>query len=475
VIISSKPSEDLAILLKKSIKGRLTLYVVVPVMITLLTIGGIGFNAAYNEAQEIYDSDLSHVAGLMLSLLHAEDEEESHHAHDEDAVKKTVDPDIIELGNDFDHTGQQQDRQLAFRIWKNNQLLFYSKKATDFGDKHATGGFSNQFIVGKEWRLYVLVDRKDGYTLEVAQNLMVRKELISKVLTTIFFPLILLLPIILIVTWVGLRAGLKPLITLSQAVKSRSSLDLTPLPGYHTLTEITPLISSINGLLSNLSYALKKERRFTDLAAHELRTPIAIFKTQAQTALKSTDDMERQMIMEAQVKAADRATNMVDQLLTLARLEHADIPTEPLSLSLIIQETIEERIPLAKEKQIDLHIEEDAVPIIQVNKELFALSLSNLVGNAIKYTPAGGEVIVRISEQGRTVILSVCDTGPGVPEKKLPYITERFYRISNRKEQGTGLGLAIVKRAAEIMGATLILRNRDEGGFESTLQFSVGA
>jgi len=442
-------------------------------MLALLAIGGVGFYSAYNEAQEIYDSELSHVADLMLSLLRAEDQEEARqHGRTDDDDDEKVNPDIIELSNDFDDTSQRHERKLAFRIWKGGKLVFYSRKAADFGEEHVIAGFSDQDIDGKEWRFYVLPDTKSGYTLEVAQRSKVRTMLITKVLTTIFSPLLLLLPIVLIVVWVGLRAGLKPLLAVSDAVKRRSALDLTPLPTCHSLNEITPLIDSINGLLANLDYALKKEQRFTDFAAHELRTPIAIFKTQAQTALKATDDAQRRMILEAQVQAADRATNMVDQLLTLARLEHTDIPTETLSLSDIAQEIVQERLPLAEQKQVILRFEQQVSAFIHGNKELLMIMLSNLIDNAIKYTPALGEVTVIVSVKGGIAILCVSDTGPGIPEKQLPHVTERFYRVSRHQQPGAGLGLTIVKRAADIMGATLILRNKSTGrGLESILQF----
>jgi two-component system sensor histidine kinase QseC len=456
---------------KKSLKRRLTLYVVLPVMLALLAIGGVGFYSAYNEAQEIYDTELSHVAGLMLSLLRAEDQEEAKHKHADDADEK-VDTDIIELGSDFQTSGEGRERDLAFRIWKDKTLLFYSKKAADFGEERVTAGFSNQEIGGKEWRLYVLPDSKSGYTFEVAQQLKVRMSLITKVLATIFSPLILLLPVILILTWVGLRAGLKPLLAVSEAVKRRSHLDLTPLPESESLKEIEPLVNSINGLLANLDYALNKERRFTDFAAHELRTPIAIFKTQAQTALKATDDTQRRMILEAQVQAADRATNMVDQLLTLARLEHADIPTETLSLSEIAQQLVSERLPLAEQKQVVLRFEQKSSASILGNKELLTITLSNLIDNAIKYTPAHGEVVVSVFAHDNTALLCVSDTGPGIPEDKLPFVTERFYRVSRHQQPGAGLGLTIVKRASEIIGTTLILRNKDAcQGLEAILEF----
>ena len=456
---------------KKSLRARLAVYILLPVMLALLAIGGVGFYSAYNEAQEIYDTELSHVADLMLSLLSAEDEEEAKQGHADDDDEQ-VNPDVVELGNDFEQSGKTHDRQLAFRIWKKGKLLFYSSRAKNFGDEHAIAGFSNKDVEDKEWRFYVLPDAKSGYTLEVAQRSKIRESLITKLLTTIFSPLLLLLPIVLILTWMGLRSGLKPLVAVSDAVKQRSSLDLTPIPNCHSLAEIKPLITSINVLLANLDYALKKEQRFTDFAAHELRTPIAIFKTQAQTALRATDDAQRRMILEAQVQAADRATNMVDQLLTLARLEHTDIPTQYFALGDIAQSVVKERLPLAEQKQLNLRFEQEAPASIHGNKELLTIILSNLIDNAVKYTPDHGEVIVSVSTEGRIAVLCVRDTGPGIPEDKLPYVTERFYRVSRHQQPGAGLGLTIVKRASDIMGALLVLRNRPTGtGLESILQF----
>jgi signal transduction histidine kinase len=441
-----------------------------PVLTALLVVGGVGFYSAYHQSQEIYDTELAHVASLMLSLLSAEDQEEALHKQADENDAET-NSDIIEMGNDFDKTDQRNERKLAFRIWKGSRLLFYSKDAAGFGEKRDHAGFSNQLIQGDNWRLYILPDTKSGYTLEVAQKQNVRTALITRVLTTIFSPLVLLLPIIVILTWLGMRAGLKPLIAVSDAVGQRSSLDLTPLALSQSPDEITPLLHSINGLLANLDYALSKERRFTDSAAHELRTPIAIFKTQAQTALKSTDDAERRMILEAQVMAADRATNMVDQLLTLARLEQTDLPAEILSLDAMALDLVKERIALAQQQFVTL----DALPLpavsVKGNKQLLTILLANLIDNAVKYTPAHGKVTVELTKSEHTAVFTVSDTGPGIPEDQLPYVTERFYRVSHHPQPGTGLGLAIVKRAADIMGATLTLKNKAEIGLEASLQF----
>lgn len=455
---------------KKSLKVRLTLYVVLPVMVALVTIGGIGFYSAYNEAQDIYDAELSNVAKLMLSLLRAEDEEEARHVHPDN--EDEINSDIVELGTDFEEAGGRYDRKLAFRIWKGDRLLFYSKKAQDFGKRRVTAGFSDQDLDGSDWRMYVLPDRQSGYTIEIAQKFKVREHLIKRILTTIFSPLALLLPIVLVLVWAGLRIGLKPLLSVSDAVRRRSAMDLTPIPSCESLVEIAPLINAINDLLGNLDYTLKKERRFTDFAAHELRTPIAIFKTQAQTALKATDDAQRRQILQAQVLAADRATAMVDQLLTLARLEHSDIPTSELQLAGLARDVVGERMPLAEQKSLTLQLDAKASPTLHGNREILTIILSNLVDNAIKYTQPQGKVTVTITQEHGSAVITVSDTGPGIPEDQLPFCTERFYRGPSQQTPGAGLGLAIVKRASELMNADLLLQNRPGGrGFEAVLRF----
>ncbi|MDE1902095.1 MAG: sensor histidine kinase N-terminal domain-containing protein [Alphaproteobacteria bacterium] len=450
--------------------------VVIPVVAALVTIGGLGFLSAYNEAQQIYDTELSHVASLTVTLLSAEDQEEATHARRDDEADERFNPDIVELGTDFDKIDGKQQEKIGFRIWKKNRLLFYSPSSADFGAERKKAGFFTEEIGGKEWRVYVLIDAKSGYTLEVAQKLHIRQLLITKILTTIFSPLALAPIVILLITWIGLSKGLAPLVAVSDAVKNRSALDLTPLPTDWSLDEITPLINSLNGLFTNLDYALKKERRFTDFAAHELRTPIAVLKTQAQTALKSTDPNERRMILKAQVAAANRATSMVDQLLALARLEHVDIPAVPLLLNEVATNVVQEKQTLAAEKRISLRQNLSTNIFVKGNKELIEILLSNLIENAIKYTPEQGEVVVSVCSQNNAPTLIVADTGQGVPETKLPYLTEPFYRVAGHQQPGAGLGLAIVSRTATLMGATLALRNKDTShGFEAIVQFPADA
>lgn len=196
-------------------------------MFALIAIGAIAFYSAYQQAKAVTDNELSHIAALMHALLRAEDMEEARHPHINDN-DEAENPDIVELGNKFDSIDQGYKEKIAFRIWKERKLLFYSEDANDFGPERLTSGFSNQEIHGKEWRFFVLSDEKSGYTLEVALKSKVRILVINRIMATIFSPLLLLLPIVFFLTLFGLRTGLKPLLDVSQAVKNRSAFDLAP-------------------------------------------------------------------------------------------------------------------------------------------------------------------------------------------------------------------------------------------------------
>ena len=449
-----------------------------PIIVALLINAVWELNLAYNEAQETYDSELYHVTNLTLSILLAEDKEESLHnvatpQKDDDEITH----DIIELGSDFEDSNVSHKRDLAFRIWKGDKLLFCSRKASNFGELRVKNGYSNQKIDGSEWRFFVLNDPKTHYTIEVAQKFEIRDKLILKTRRAVFIPLLFLFPVILFMVMWGLRNSLKPLHLISEAVTKRSANDLTPLPNYLSIDEISPVVSSINDLFARLEYVLTKERRFTDFAAHELRTPIAIFKTQAQTALSSKDDNERREILEAQVQAADRATKMVDQLLILARLEHIAIPKEDILINQIIQSLIEDRFPLIQQKKIDLSLAPEFEGTIFGNLGVVSIMVANLLDNAIKYTPTNGKINIRIYEEDSRPCFSITDNGHGIPEEEIFLVTERFYRSREHQHHiGSGLGLSIVSRACEVMKAKLIIRNNEKpkSGIEVLVIFGNG-
>lgn len=442
-------------MLKKSLKRRFFYTLVLPVLAVLALAGIAGFYSARHEVDEIYDAQLASTAKTIMALMERQ------------TTNDGTNIDALEAR--FKNTGHHYEKYTAIRLWKGGKLFFYSKSAEHFGEQHVIAGFSNKEIEGESWRFFVLPDPRVDFTVEVAEKYWVRGDLIDKILLTMFIPFLVLLPVLPVLFWLGLRYGLTPLVEISEYVKRRSPDDLSPIAIDKTPAEILPLTHEINALMARVNEALVAERRFTDLAAHELRTPLAVIKTQVQNVIETTDTDERQELLDDLKGGVERASGMVAQLLSLARLGHDDITVETLSLNETVRTIAQELSPLALAKQITLACDEKAEVTIQGNAEILNAAVRNIIENAIKYTPLSGGVTILIERNIKESILSISDTGVGIPEDKLSLVVDRFYRVPGNRETGSGLGLTITARAAKMLGARLVLQNRKEGGLTASL------
>lgn len=267
------------------------------------------------------------------------------------------------------------------------------------------------------------------------------------------------------VSW-GVGRSLRPLFKLRKEVTSRSSQDLSPLPENEVVAEVRPLIHSFNELMGRLDESLEVQRRFVADAAHQLRTPLTGLKMQAELALSSNDIKEIRYSMQQVCKAADHAAHLANQLLVLARSEpgtQKQICMEILDLAVLARNATAYWAPHALQKQIDLGFEMvDGDYRITGVALLLDEMLNNLIDNAIRYTPHGGHVTVRIARDGGTIHLEVEDTGPGVPEDERERVFERFYRVLGTNQEGCGLGLSIVREIAHRHNAEVRLLQADE-------------
>jgi two-component system sensor histidine kinase QseC len=252
---------------------------------------------------------------------------------------------------------------------------------------------------------------------------------------------------------------------------------MSPLPDSGIPAEIRPLTRAINELLQQLRNTFERERRFTADAAHELRTPLASIKTQAQVAQRATDEEQRQQALKQINAGVDRATRLVEQLLTLARLDPANAVVEfkPVNLCQLLAAVIADIAPAAHAKEIDIGMTECQLSTISGNEAALAILMRNLLDNAIRYTPAGGTVDAALMMEPQRLIFTITDSGPGVPEAERSRVLERFYRGEMEdKVPGCGLGLSIVKRVVELHGATLMLDQPASGvGLRVTVAFPI--
>jgi two-component system sensor histidine kinase TctE len=255
-----------------------------------------------------------------------------------------------------------------------------------------------------------------------------------------------------LMVWWGVGRGLRPLLQLRDEVSRRSSSDLSPLSENTVVTEVRPLIHSFNELMGRLDDSLEVQRRFIADAAHQLRTPLTGLKTQAELALRLDDVAEIQYSLQQMRKAADHAAHLANQLLVLARAEpgvHNPANLSKLDLAALAKSTIEYWISSALKKEIDLGFECIGNDCYICGKALLlGEMLNNLIDNALRYTPSGGRVTVRVVRDEQIVSLEVEDNGPGIPEHERERVFERFYRVLGTKQEGCGLGLSIVREIA---------------------------
>ncbi len=305
--------------------------------------------------------------------------------------------------------------------------------------------------------------RRDGapaYALvQVAETLDKRTQLANEIVAGVMAPQFVLLPVAVLLVWFGLSRGLAPLSVLQAHIRARKPDDLSPIDPRAAPDEISPVVASFNELLERLTLNIHLQQRFLADAAHQMKTPLAGLRTQAELALRETDPQELKRSLRQIATATERATHLINQLLSLARAEH--LATDPggmrvIDLGNLARELMQTFVPEAIAHGLDLGFEEGERQVrVFASPVLVRELLRNLVDNAIRYTPSGGSVTVRVRRDSGAAYLEVEDTGPGIPESERSHVFDRFYRILGTNVDGSGLGLAIVREIAEQHSALL--------------------
>ena len=304
--------------------------------------------------------------------------------------------------------------------------------------------------------------------VQVAETLEKRSRLATEIIKGVIVPQFVVLPLAVLLVWFALARGIKPLNELQQRIRQRESHDLAPLPERDVPEEVAPLVAAINDLLARLDRSISTQRHFLADAAHQLKTPLAGLRMQAELAQREIDaggpdpkSLKRSLQQIAH--SSQRAAHMVNQLLAMARAEDKESarrPPQEVNLARLARETVRDFVPRALDKRIDLGYEgpeEGQALALPENARLLGQPLlvreliRNLVDNALQYTPAGGTVTVRTMADpfGQVVVLQVEDTGPGIPEAERALVLQPFYRALGTNVDGSGLGLAIVNEIVQ--------------------------
>ncbi len=317
--------------------------------------------------------------------------------------------------------------------------------------------------------------------LVAAESVDRRTQLANDIIKGVIIPQFIVLPIAVVLVWFGLSRGVAPINALQRRLRARRPDDLSPIDERLAPSEIGPLITAMNDLLSRLEATLLAQKRFVADAAHQLKTPLAGLRTQAELAMRGEPQTDTQESLEQIIAGTTRATRLVNQLLLMANAENPNtMEMSPLDLTHLAQDHIHKWIHTALQKNIDLGFEGADQPLyIQGQNLLLGEALNNLIDNAIRYTPAYGQITVSLHDYSDRVVLAVEDSGPGIPPEERGRVFDRFYRVLGSGVDGSGLGLAIVREIAQRHHASVVImdthRKRsdpDATGARIELQFS---
>ncbi|MEZ5615114.1 MAG: sensor histidine kinase N-terminal domain-containing protein [Rhodocyclaceae bacterium] len=325
--------------------------------------------------------------------------------------------------------------------------------------------FRDEDVRGEQIRvayLYIapLPDRPP-LLVQVAETRNKRKALASRIISGVTLPQFAIIPLAVLLVWVGLSRGVAPLNRLGSVIRRRLPTDLSPIPTAGVPEEVKPVVRAFNDMMARLEQNLQAQQRFIGDAAHQMRTPLTGLKMQTELALRESDPELMRASLRQIAESADRAAHLIGQLLALARAESSHRKThaiEKVDLEALAREISLEWAPAAMAKQIDLGFEGSGWPLqVNGNPLLLRELIVNLVDNAVKYTPPGGRITVRVRAT-EFAVLEIEDDGPGIPESERDLIFERFYRVLGNEVPGSGLGLAIVREIADLHHGSVQLK-----------------
>lgn len=412
-----------------------------------------------HEIDEVFDGHLAQAAALLVVQAVREIDEGDH--EDDHGV------DAPQL--------HRYAPKVAFQVWHEGRLAMRSANAPTApmsADGRLGGrGLQTVPIDGQDWRVFAARGAEADVQVFVGEQMASRTDIQQALLRSTLWPLALALPLLALAAWWAVRRGLRPLQRLGRQIERRPPQALDAVQMDEVPREMQPLLDALNGLFTRIGSMVQAERRFTADAAHELRTPIAAIRTQAQVALAEADAELRAHALRQLLAGCDRATRLVEQLLTLSRLEavgspaSGPTPVATIDLAALLRRVVADAAPTALDKGQALSLQADASCPLRGDETLAAVLARNLVDNAVRYAPEGARIAVSASLPGGAARLVVEDSGPGLPEADLQRLGERFFRVLGSGQAGSGLGWSIVRRIAAVQGARIeVQRSAELGG-----------
>lgn len=372
-----------------------------------------------------------------------------------------VTAEIITRGGDPDDA-----LEMLVQIWSREGARLYRSDPRTAMPGNSRLGFAD--VAAPDGRYRVFAMQAGDHVIQVAQPQWVRERLAARLAFRTLWPFALLLPILAVLVWATVGRGLAPLEGVAREVRSRSPASLDPVRESGLPEEVQPIAHALNDLLARLNVAIDAQRAFVADAAHALRTPLAALTLQAQVLARAPGAVERAEALARLSDGIGRASRLAQQLLALARTEEGGGPSSgPVRLDELARDAVRQQAAIAQSKGIDLGLAR-AEPVAAVaDGEALGTLLANLIDNAVRYTPAPGQVNVSAYAEGDRAVLEVADTGPGIPTEDRPRVFDRFFRRPGTGGEGSGLGLAIARRIADHAGGSISLEDAAPHGLRA--------
>ena len=430
----------------RSIRTRLLASLLTVVAIAAVLIGGVTYFNVLGESETLFDY---HLRQMALSL------------RDQGSI--TADESAVLAEEQFDFVVQ---------IWGLDGHSVYVSRGHVQLPSRAVLGFADVDVNGTRWRVYSAATR--DRVIQVAQPREIRRQLAADAAIRAVLPLLAIAPLLAVAVWWFIGRSLAPLQRVASDVGQRDAGLLSSIAVRDAPEEVVPLVASLNGLLDRLRAAFETQRAFVADAAHELRSPLTALKLQLQAVRRAPDEPARLAALEALSAGIERATRLVEQLLTLARSDPAAgaVSFTDIDLAENVRLAVADIVPIAAARSITLELEAD--PKVSVRGDAAGLRVlaRNLVDNAVRYSPEGARVAVQVRAAPGATLVQVDDSGPGIPVAERERVFDRFYRRETGNEPGSGLGLAIVRSIAEQHGARVTLADSPLGGLRVTVRFA---
>jgi two-component system, OmpR family, sensor histidine kinase QseC len=426
---------------QRSVRRQLLVVLLTGVSVAWLAAATVSFRDARHEVAEVLDAHLAQTASLI-------------------SVQRDGNEDEDEVDTEHAPVLHRYGRRVMFQVWKNGTTLgLHSQHAPNTPLSIVRDGFSDATIGGARWRVFSTRDAGDRVLVQVAEQDYQRDELATAVARNFVVPLAITLPILGVMIWAAVGRATQSLTSVNEQVASRAADSLTPLDVADAPSEIGALVTSLNQLFRRVHGLIEQERRFTADAAHELRTPLAGIRAQAQVARNAANDAERLHALDGVLAGCDRATHAVEQMLTLARLapDAVSYQPAPLELAAVLKGTISDLVPAALAKGMDIELTHEHHVLVSGDAGLLSILFRNVIDNAIRYSAPGTKVDVNMEVADSDVRVTVRDAGPGIPVEQRANVGRRFYRAPGTQAPGTGLGLSIVQRIVDLHRGTIRL------------------